>query len=60
MLKGGLMKMKKLRMWVKVVLIVLLVVVLAFILKALNNWNDKQVDSCVAGGHTYQWCRGNL
>ena len=53
------MKMK-LRNWVKVVLVILLVIVLSFILKALNNWNDKQVDSCVAGGHTYQWCRGNL
>ena len=52
--------MKKLRMWVKVVLIVLVVVVLAFILKALNNWNDKQVDSCVSGGHSYNWCMKEL
>ena len=55
MLKGGLMKMK-LRNWVKVVLVILLVIVLGFIMKALNNWNDKQINSCIDGGHSYNWC----
>lgn len=52
--------MKRLRLWVKVVLVVLAVIVLSFLLKGFNDWNDKQVASCVEGGHTYQWCRGNL
>lgn len=48
--------MKKLRMWVKVVLIVLAIFLLVLSVKLLNNYNNKVIDMCVEGGHSYNWC----
>lgn len=50
----------KLRLWVKVVLAALAIIVSCFILKGLNDMWQRNLDSCIAGGHTEYWCRKNL
>ena len=52
--------MKKLRMWVKVVLIGLAILILAFIFKLFYSFSVDTVNMCVEGGHTYEWCVKNV
>ena len=63
MLKGGLMKMR-LRNWVKVVLNVIALIILLmltwFCIKGISDIWQRDLDSCIAGGHSEYWCRKNL
>lgn len=52
--------MERLRLWVKVVLLVLVSILIILSIKLLNNWNKKVVNNCIEGGHTYSWCMKEL
>lgn len=48
--------MKRLRLWVKVVLVILGVCLLLATWRLLTGWERDARQSCVEGGHTYEWC----
>ena len=52
--------MKRLRLWVKVVLVILGVCLFITWWNEFCKWNDKQIQSCVEGGHSEFWCRREL
>lgn len=52
--------MKRLRLWVKVVLLVLVSILVILSIRFLNNWNKNIVKGCVEGGNTYNWCMKEL
>lgn len=46
----------RLRKWVKVVLSILAIICLI----SLTKWTNKEIDKCVKGGNTEQFCRQAL
>ena len=54
------MKMKKLRMWVKVVLVIIVSCLLIITWNKLCEWNERDIQNCIDGGHSEFWCRKNL
>lgn len=46
----------KLRLWVKVVLVVLCIWLVVAIWGLLTDYENKVRQSCVEGGHSYEWC----
>lgn len=54
----------KLRNWVKVLLNVIALIILLmltwFCIKGIGDIWQKDLDSCIAGGHSERWCRKNL
>lgn len=48
--------MKRLRIWVKVVLVIISILLLVGAWNFLKEQEDKARQSCVEGGHTYEWC----
>ena len=43
----------RLRKWVKVVLAIICLI-------SLTKWTDKEIDKCIQGGNTEQFCRQAL
>lgn len=48
--------MKKLRMWVKVALWIVLIGFIVLLFNILNDITNKSIESCVEGGNNYEWC----
>ena len=48
--------MKRLRLWVKVVLVIIGAWLLICTWNKLCEWEERDRQSCVEGGHTYEWC----
>ena len=46
----------KLRLWVKAVLVIIGILLLVGTWKFLTEQEKKVRQSCVEGGHTYEWC----
>ena len=48
--------MKRLRLWVKVVLVIIGAWLMILTWNKLCEWNDKTIQMCVEGGHSEYWC----
>ncbi len=48
--------MKKLRMWVKVALWILLIGFIVLLFNILNDITNKSIEICVECVNSYEWC----
>ena len=48
--------MKRLRMWVKVVLGVIVIGLLVLVFKLATDFTNNAINSCVSSGNSYEFC----
>lgn len=47
----------RLRKWVKISLVIITAIALVIL---FTKWTNKEIDKCVSGGHTEQYCRAAI
>lgn len=59
--KGGeKMKKRRLKKWVKVVLVIMGVLMIIGMCKGLSKLDEKQLENCMSAGHSQSYCEKGL